>query len=166
MAFSVTNFKSDALQGGGYRPTLFEVQLTYGGTNFRYLCQSTSVPAMTMGVIEVPYFGRKIKMAGDRTYAEWTTTVMVEEGFGARDWLEQWSMDINQGDTNVRNIVGEDYKQDIQILLYNKQGGVIREYDLIGCWPSDVGTIELDWNNTDQMATYQVTWAFDYMNKP
>lgn len=165
MAFSVTEFKSRGLQRGGYRPALFEVRVTYIGQEFSFLCQSTNVPAMTMGVIEVPYFGRKIKIAGDRTYAEWTTTVMVEEDFAARNALEQWQMDINRGDSNVRALVNEEYKREAQVRLYGKAGNVIRTYNLAGCWPSDVGTIELDWNTTDTIGTYTVTWAFDFMNE-
>lgn len=166
MAFSVTDFKSQAIQSGGYRPALFEVEVTYVGNQFNFLCQASQVPAMTMGVIEVPYFGRKVKVAGDRTYAEWTTTVMIEEDFGARDVLEQWQMDINQGDTNVRTLFNEGYKQPAKIMLYGKNGSVLRTYQLEGCWPTDVGTVELDWNTTDTIGTYTVTWAFDFMNKP
>lgn len=165
MAINVDRFKSGAIKRGGYRPSLFEVQITYASNQINFLAQSTQVPAMTMGVIEVPYMGRKIKVAGDRTYAEWTTTVMVEEDFGLRDTLERWQMDINQAEANTRALVGEQYKKDAQIFLFDKQGGIARQYDLIGLWPSDVGTIELDWNTTDTIATYQVTWAFDYMDK-
>lgn len=166
MPFSVTDFKSTAIQAGGYRPSLFEVEVTYVGNQFNFLCQASQVPAMTMGVIEVPYFGRKIKVAGDRTYAEWTTTVMLEEDFGARDVLEQWQMDMNMGDTNIRALVNEGYKQPATVKLYGKDGSVIREYTLEGCWPSEVGTVELDWNTTDTIGTYTVTWAFDFMLKP
>jgi hypothetical protein len=165
MAFSVTDFKSSAIQKGGFRPALFEVQVTYVGNQFNFLCQSTQVPAMTMGVIEVPYFGRKIKIAGDRTFAEWTTTAMIEEDFGARDALEQWSTDINIPDSNVRTLFNEGYKQVAEVILYGKDGSPLRTYTLEGCWPSDVGTIELDWNTTDTIGTYTVTWAFDYMLK-
>lgn len=165
MAFSVTAFKSRGLQRGGYRPALFEVQVTYIGREFSFLCQSSNVPALSMGMIEVPYFGRKIKIAGDRTYADWSTTVMVEEDFAARDALEQWSMDINRGDSNVRALVNEEYKKEALVKLYGKAGNVIRTYRLVGCWPTEVGSIELDWNTTDTIGTYTVTWAFDFMNE-
>lgn len=165
MAFSVTSFKSQGLQRGGYRPALFEVRVSHIGQEFSLLAQSTNVPALTMGVIEVPYFGRKIKVAGDRTYAEWTTTVMVEEDFSARGALEQWQMDMNRGASNVRTLINEEYKKEAEVLLYGKAGNVIRTYKLIGCWPTDVGTIELDWNTTDTIGTYTVTWAFDFMEE-
>jgi hypothetical protein len=166
MTFSVTSFKSNALQRGGFRPTLFEVVFGKAGNQFSYMCQATNVPAFTVGVIEVPYFGRKIKIAGDRTYAEWTTTVMIDEDFTTRDIIEKWSMDINRGDTNRRTLFNEAYKEDVDINLYSKAGNKLRTYKLIGAWPIDVGPIELDWNTTDTVSTYTVSWAFDFMNKP
>ena len=54
--------------------------------------------------------------------------------------------------------------EDATIKLYGKTGSKLREYTLVGCWPSDVGTIELDWNTTDTIGTYTVTWSFDYFN--
>ena len=164
MAFSIDSFKGGAIQAGGYRPALFEAQVTRAGNSMNFLCQATQVPAMTMGVIEVPYFGRKIKVAGDRTYAEWTTTIMIEEDFGLRAELENWQEQINSAAGNTRAEVFEAYKSEAEILMYGKGGGgAIRTYKLQGCWPTDVGTIELDWNTTDTIGTYTVTWAFDVM---
>lgn len=165
MAFSVTDFKARGLPRGGYRPSLFEVQIPGRlGQEFNFLAQASNVPAMTVGTIEVPYFGRQIKIAGNRTYAEWSTTVMVEEDFRIRDQLERWSMRINRGDSNIRAEVNEEYKEDAQVLLYGKNGTVIRRYNLVGLWPSEVGTIELSWDSTE-IGTYTVTWAFDFMNE-
>ena len=165
MSFSVSAFKSRALTRGGYRPALFEARVTYAGNDFNFLCQATNVPAMTVGMYEVPYFGRKIKVAGDRTFAEWTTTLMEDESFSVRSRLEQWSMDINRGDSNERTLFNEQYKKPAEIILFGKAGSPIRTYTLEGCWPSEVGSIELDWNTTDTIATYTVTWAFDWMNE-
>jgi len=165
MAFSVTDFKSRGLPRGGYRPSLFEVQIPGRlGQDFNFLAQTSNVPAMTVEQIIVPYFGRQIKIAGNRTYAEWSTTVMVEEDFSVRDQLERWSMAINQGDTNIRDEFNEEYKEDAQVLLYSKNGSVIRRYNLVGLWPQEVGTIELSWESTE-IGTYEVTWAFDFMNE-
>ena len=165
MAFSVTDFKARGLPRGGYRPSLFEVQVPGRlGQDFNFLARTSNVPAMTVEQIVVPYFGRQIKIAGNRTYAEWTTTVMLEEDFSVRDQLEQWSMQINRGDTNIRAEVNEEYKEDAQVLLYGKNGTVLRRYNLVGLWPQEVGTIELDWES-GEIGTYDVTWAFDFMNE-
>jgi hypothetical protein len=165
MPFSLQNFRNQALAQGGYRPSLFEVQVDTLGEEFNLLCMSSQVPTFTTGIIEVPYFGRKIKVAGDRTFQEWTTTVMLEEDFSQRQILEDWAQQINAHDTGQRDggFFAEAYKKAATIKMYGKTGDKIREYELEGCWPTDVGTIELDWNTNDTIGTYTVTWAFDYM---
>lgn len=168
MAFNLQEFKQNAISAGGFRPALFEVRAPalLGGSPFSFLCMSTQVPAFTHGVIEVPYFGRKIKIAGDRTYTEWTTTLMIEEDFGVRDSLEAWADQINDPVSGQRTFgAPEDYKNEMEVILYGKTGEAKRTYNLEGCWPTDVGTIELDWNTTDTIGTYTVTWAFDNMPK-
>jgi len=59
MPFNVQKFKDQALSQGGYRPSLFEVQVNTLGEEFNLLCMSSNVPAFTTGIIEVPYFGLK-----------------------------------------------------------------------------------------------------------
>lgn len=165
MAFNLSTFKTGALPLGGFRPTLFEVRETSRlGAQASLLCQATQVPAFTMGVIEAPYFGRKIKMAGDRTYAEWTTTVLMDETFDVRRELEDWNLAMNTAETNLRTEIAGAYKEDVQVILYGKQGNAVREYNLIGCWPMEIGPIELDWNTTNELSIYQVTWQFDFMD--
>lgn len=161
--FNIEKFKKRALQSGGYRPALFDVQVPTLGEEFNFLCMSTQVPTFTTGIIEVPYFGRKVKIAGDRTFAEWTTTVMIEEDFSQRRALEAWAEKINSAVENKRAYDNpEDYKENAYVALYKKAGDVAQSYTLQGCWPSDIGTIELDWNTTDTIGIYTVTWAFDY----
>lgn len=163
MAFNIDVFKDAALGQGGYRPALFDVTVTTLGEEFNWLCMSSQVPAYTTGIIEVPYFGRKIKIAGDRTYAEWSTTIMIEEDFSQRRILEAWAEKINAAKANTRGYGSpEDYKEDATVTLYKKQGQPAQTYKLVGCWPQDIGTVELDWNTTDTIGTYTVTWAFDY----
>lgn len=163
MSFSVSAFKAGGLPDGGFRPTLFEVTVPRATQRFSLTCQTSQVPGMTTGVIEVPYFGRKIKIAGDRTFAEWTTTAMLEESFTARREIEEWARQINDGPSNVRSELNEQYKEEVDVVLFKKDGSPAITYKLVGCWPSDVGAIELDWGTNDTVGTYTVTWAFDYM---
>lgn len=163
MAFNIDNFKRNALSQGGFRPALFDVQVNTLGEEFNFLCMSSQVPSYTTGIIEAPYFGRKVKIAGDRVFQEWTTTVMIEEDFSQRRVLENWAEQINSAVGNVRAYGSpEDYKEDAIVTLYKKQGSPAQTYTLQGCWPSDIGTIELDWNTTDTIGLYTVTWAFDF----
>lgn len=180
MAFSIQQFKSNGLIFGGARPSLFEVILALPGSGsdvadkFRFLCSAAQLPAMSSGVIEVPYFGRKTKIAGEPQFADWNCNIMNDEDFLIRDALERWKNDMNTLETNLRlpvqgnqsgQIQGgiEGYKNvDAQIFQYGKTGNVIRSYKMIGVWPSNIEAINLDWERTNTIETFAVTFSYDY----
>ena len=90
MAFNIDQFKATGLNNGGVRPSLFQVVMTgvpsqeVGFTDkFTFTCKASTIPASTIQQIEIPYFGRQIKLAGDRTFAPWTVTVMNDEDFNS-----------------------------------------------------------------------------------
>ena len=160
MPFNISNFKANGLNFGGARPTLFEVQIPRLGAGSEFMVQAAQIPSATIGPIEVPYFGRKVKIAGDRTYVEWTTTVLNDEDFAIRHALENWVQGINHNIGNVRT--DNDYKQDGTVRQFAKNGQLIREYLFVGLFPSEISTIELDWNTVDTIETFTVTWQYDY----
>lgn len=169
MAFNVQEIRSQ-LVGGGARPSLFQVTLqnpvnATGDIKSSFMVQAAQIPASTMGIIEVPYFGRKVKIAGDRTFAEWTVTVINDEDFLIRNALEQWSNAINTHETNIRQLGSASpllYKAQAQVTQFSKSGTAIREYTFQGMFPSEIGAIELDWNTTDTLETFQVTFQYDW----
>jgi len=166
MSFNVSKFKENLI-GEGARNTLFQVNIpSLGGDigmpDTTFLCKAASLPASTIGMIEVPYFGRKIKVAGDRTFADWTTTIINLENFEIRDALMNWMNQINRHEANIRNSVDFNYKKDITVTQYKKDGNNAREYTLVNCWPAEVAAIDVDWNNTDTIEDFTVTWHYDY----
>ena len=71
MAFNINEIRSQ-LTLGGASPPLFQCNITNpansaGDLKTPFMVRATQVPAATQGFIEVPYFGRKKKIAGDRT---------------------------------------------------------------------------------------------------
>ena len=87
---------TNALQGGGARANQFQVTMSGGGATgiqsrgFSFLCRSAQIPALTIGEIAVPYRGRQVFLAGDRTYDAWTVTIMNDRSYGVRGQLESW----------------------------------------------------------------------------
>jgi len=181
MPFNIQDFKAAGLSYGGARSSLFEVEMSApagvgtGGELARltFLARAAQIPAMTIDPVEVPYFGRKIKLAGDRTFADWTITVMNDEDFAIRSMFENWSNKINALISN-RNSAGsfpEDYKVDALVKQYgkagrdsafSKDGGVIRAYKFVGIFPTTIDAIALDWDNTNAIQTFDVTFSYDY----
>jgi len=169
MAFNISEIRSQ-LQFGGARPALFQVQITNpvnGAADLKvpFMVQAAALPASTVAAFDVPYFGRKLKVAGDRTFEDWTVTVINDEDFLIRNAMEQWMHSINTHETNVREFASASplfYKTDAQITQFSKTGVPLREYTFRGMFPNNVAAITVDWNTTDTIETFDVTFSFDY----
>ena len=173
MAFRISDIRG-ALTGGGARPTLFQVELTSRFDSdlvqlTPFLVQSTQLPSSTINPIDVPYFGRKIRVAGDRTFDAWTVTVLNDEDFKIRHYLERWHNFINGLSSNL-NTTGssapENYKSQATIKQYGKSNATqpIREYSIYGLFPTEISTIDLDWNATDTIETFSITFVYDWFD--
>ena len=173
MPFNISTFKSNGLVYGGARPSLFNVFLSVppgiGIDNvsvdkFRFVCRTAELPESRVGEIEVPYFGRRIKVAGERVFADWAVTVMNDEDFSVRAMFEKWSNAINRMVSNVRDpgIATENYKVDLQVKQYSKDGEEIRSYLLVGAFPTQIGPIGLNWESANAIEEFSVNFAYDY----
>lgn len=168
MAFNINEIKSQ-LTFGGARPTLFSVRIfnpanQVADIKTQFMVQTAQIPSSTIAPIEVSYFGRRIKLAGDRSYDTWTVTVMNDEDFLIRNAMEQWSNAINGSQTNLRGFGGSQpslYKSQAQVVQYSRTGRPIREYQFNGLFPLEISPIELDWGATDTIETFSVTFAYD-----
>lgn len=164
MAFNINEMRSQ-LTYGGARQNLFQVQInnpanSAGDAKTRFMCQAAQLPGSDLGVIPVFYFGRQMKLAGDRTFAEWTVTIINDEDFLIRNAMEEWSNAINRLQRNVREI--NRYKSQAQVTQFSKDGSKLRTYEFNGIFPSNISPIEMDWSTTDQIELFQVTFQYDY----
>lgn len=176
MSFNINNFKASGLQYGGARSSLFEIQLaTPGGLNLNqnsrskvtFLCEAAELPGSSIGAISIPYFGRQIKMAGDRTFQDWSITVINDEDFAVRALLETWHNSLNTLAGNKRLVTSPSaavgYKSDGTVVTqFGKGGEVIRQYEFHGLFPTDISAISLSWDNTNQIERFNCTFTYDY----
>jgi hypothetical protein len=171
MAFNISTFQSKLKQGGA-RPTLFEVLLTpppalsLGDfTEFRFMIQATSLPESQIDSIPVPYFGRTIKVAGDRKFQDWSVSVLNDEDFAVRTAMERWHNSVNSLETNLnlaQSSAPANYKVDSTVTQFSKLGTPLRSYKFKGLFPVNIGSIELSWASTDQIETFPITFSYDY----
>lgn len=169
MAFNVSTFRANGLAQGGARPTQFEVYIfppfgSNASKNLQFLCRATQIPPAPLDSIPVPYFGRKIKIAGDRDFPDWTVSILNDESFDIRVMMESWSNRINMMVSNTMDpsMFPLVYKSTAKVLQYGKTGNVIRAYDFIGIFPTNVDAIGLDWDQTNTIEQFDVTFAYDY----
>lgn len=175
--FNVERFKAE-LTNGGARPNQFAVQLTFPNyvsgraaavTKSPFLVTVAELPGQTIGVAPVYYRGRLIKMAGDREFAPFTCTVINDSGFTIRTAMEQWMNGIE----NVANKTGalqpSQYQTDMFVSQLDRNGSVLKQYKLIGAFPTDISAVGLDFGSNDQLSTFQVSFqyqSFEFSNNP
>jgi hypothetical protein len=160
------------LSGGGARANQFQVQITTAPpattltTNqFTFLCRSAQIPAQTIGEVAVPYRGRQVFVAGDRTFDAWTTTVFSDAGWGIRGALEKWSdaiQDMGEMSTGLTNPAA--YYGEAKVTQMDRNDEPINEYTLYQIWPQTVDPIDLAYDTNDAVMEFGVTWRFNYMD--
>src|SRR6056300_428571 len=163
----VDDFKSK-LRGGGARPNLFQVTINYPGfangdaelTSF--LCEAAELPGSTFGQIPVPFRGRVLKMAGDRTFPEWTTTIINDTDFAIRNAIERWMNGINSHSENSGLSTPIEYEADLKVEQLDRNGDKLKTYNFRGAYPQDLSPIALSYEANDQIERFSCTWAFQY----
>ena len=115
-----------------------------------------------MNVIEVPFRGRQLKIAGDRTFESWTVTVLNDTDFNVRDAMERWMNGINahQNNTGLTNPV--DYQSDLVVEQLDRDESVIKTYNFRGCFPINVGDIDVSYDTVDAVEEFTVEFAVQY----
>ena len=186
MAFSSIDVLKDQL-GLGSRANLFEVTLDFPtssainapdswegpdadtigatGTNVTILVKAAQIPAFTVGTIEVPYkAGRRIKLPGDRTFADWTITVINDEEHVARRAFTAWIDLISRGNYNSPSKSGaKDYLRNLSVSQLKASGNTQRVYKLINAFPTDVSAIDLSMDSTDTLSEFTVNFQYQYL---
>lgn len=173
MAFNVAEFRANMI-GDGARPNLFSVSLVFptivtGGADasrkVTFMAKGAQLPGSTIGTVPVYYFGREMKLAGNRTFPDWTLQIINDEDFTIRNSLESWMNLINSHGGNIRdpqakNVVG--YSADATVIQYGKTGDVLKTYKFVGIFPLDVAPIDLDWGSNDTIEEYSTTFAYQW----
>lgn len=165
MAFNIETFRSNGLAPAGdfYRSNLFHAEITGHGfdNNFTFLCKAAQLPASTVEAIEVPYQNRIVKLAGDRTFDDWTITVLNDQDFKYRGLFEAWMNDINTHIDSLSQAPAE-YKTTMAITPYTRDDTAIGSYFFHGAFPTNVEAIDVAWESGAQANEYSVTIAYDY----
>ena len=188
---NINDFKA-VMQGGGARANQFQVTMPFPGYSttggetrvMSFLTRASNLPGMTLGEIAVPFRGRQLYIAGDRTFEPWSVTVVNDGQFGIRKAFETWSRGINALTENVSQLgFGDDnpgYCVDLEVFQLGRdqqkpnktpqsmtaQGRdgmeVIRAYKFYDAWPSSLSAIDLSYESNDQIEEFTVEFQYNY----
>ena len=163
----VDDFKSK-LKGGGARPNLFNCKLNFptfalGDAELTsFMVKGAQLPSSNVTPITVPFRGRQLKIAGDRTFEEWTVTVINDTGFEVRNAMERWMNGINSHNANTGFNDPADYQTDLTVDQLDKDGLVIKSYQFRSCFPTVISAIDLNYDTVDTIEEFTVTFQVQY----
>ncbi len=156
------------LVGGGARPNLFKVTMNFPSyvtadvSLASYMCKAASLPASTIAPIPVPFRGRQLQIAGDRTFEPWNITVINDTDFNVRNSFEQWMNGINQHEENTGLTQPSSYMADMIVEQLDKDGTVKKKYDIRGTFPTSLGAIELAYTDENTIEEFTVELQVQY----
>lgn len=150
---------------GAARPTLFKVSGLGASRKLEFMCKAAQIPQSQVGIIEVPHMGRKIKIPGDRTFEPWNLTIINDRDFEIRKHFEDWSGRINHHKDNTGETNPESIKYDGYVSQLDESGKTIARYRFVGCWPSEVGAIDLAKDANDTLEEFPVILQYDYWER-
>jgi len=188
---NISQFKSQ-LTGGGVRPNLFEVDINFpaavGSTfefmsnsdtpsaedvpisndglpdRFPFMIKAANLPASNITPVEVPFRGRILKVAGERTFDTWTVTVLNDADFQIRTAMEQWMNGISRLSNGSGEVNPSDYTANADVTQLDRNGNSLRKYNFVGLFPTNVSEIALSMDTTDTIEEFTVEFQVLYWN--
>ena len=165
--------------GQGVKPNMFMVDVNFPGSlsksaddleTTNIMCKSAALPGSNLGVIEVPFRGTTVKIAGDRTFDTWTVTFFNDKDFKLRAFFEEWANKINTHEANTSELFTPNnstgYTADLKVKQLEKDdtttGSILRQYTLFYCFPTNVSQIDLAYDSNDQIEEFTVEWQYSY----
>ena len=167
---NIDDFKANLI-GGGARANQFRVTISPPpgiaiGLDVRrtsFLVQSAQLPAMTLGEVEVAFRGRKIYVAGDRSFeGTWNATVINDTDFMIRNAMERWNNGINDLADNTGITTPADYQSDLVVEQLDRDDTVLKSYIFRSAWPISVAAIELNSDAATTIEEFEVTWRYQH----
>ncbi|AON98276.1 tail tube monomer [Synechococcus phage S-RIM2] len=180
---TIDDFKAN-VAGDFARPNLFQVDLNFpqGVINNaalielgKFTVRAANLPSSQIGVIEVPFRGRTLKIAGDRTFEPWTVTIQNDSGFVLRSAFELWASSIqayNENFTSAGGLGDADdatgYFADMTVhqLARDVKDGespkILKSYKFYNVFPSNIAAIDLDFGNNDAIEEFTVELQTQY----
>ena len=168
---SIENFKS-ALANGGVRPTMFSVEITFPQIvvsnqpelteKAQFLVKAATLPGSVVGVIDVPFRGRRLKVSGDRTFNDWQTTIINDTDFKLRKAMEKWAEVVQNHNFAIGENEIDNYFGTAEVRQLDRQGKQLRLYQFNGIWPNTIGDIPLAFDAFDTIEEYDVNFCVQY----
>ena len=166
---NINDFKS-RLRGGGARLNQFKVTLPFPGyaatggetSDLAFLCTAAGMPGMAIPAIKIPFRGRSLQIAGDRTFENWKITVLNDTDFKLYRAFERWMNGINNMSDNEGIANPADYQVDAFVDQLDRNGTTLKSYTYRGIFPVELTGFEMSYAESTEIEKFDVTFAIQY----
>ena len=161
---TINQFKANLI-GAGPRANRFKVFIPRLPGGQEFLVQTASLPGQTIGETPILYQGMTVKLAGDRTFENWTTGVYNDNDFSIRSAVEEWMSEIVPLDSS-NGTVGYEYMADrATVSQLDRADNIIATYEFFNMCPSVLAAITLDSAGADAVEAFDITWSFSHFER-
>lgn len=170
---NISDFKARMISGGA-RSNQFKVNVSFpagidtgsAGQNLQFLAKSATLPSSTLADVAVGYRGRTVHFAGEREFQPWTIEIYNDNDFNMRNVFERWVDMMQNAATTSGMMYPMGYQTQMQVWQLDRSERVVKEYNFVDAFPIDVGQIQLDWDQNNQIEIFPVTFQYNYWTSP
>lgn len=159
-SLNITDFKGSFKSGA--RPNLYKVLMGRLGADIEFLAKGSSLPASTIGNIDVPYLGRQIKVPGNRIFEPWIVTIFNDIDFQIRHLVTMWMDEINGHQSNLGKAEVRDVYSDAEVHQLGRDGETLSTYHIVDMYPTEMSAIDLAYDANDTVEEFTVTFEMNY----
>ena len=161
---TINQFKAN-LVGAGPRNNRFEIFIPRAGNKIQFLCKTASLPSQAIATTEMKWKGLTVKLAGDRTFEDWTVGIYNDTEWSARTAIEDW-MESIVAKASTLGPVGYEYMVDkATVTQLGRDDSVIATYEFYNMWPNSIGAVDLDSEGGDAVETFDVAFSFSHFER-
>jgi hypothetical protein len=146
------------------RPSHFKVSCPdriQGADSF--FVKAASLPAATLNTIEVPYYGRKVRIPSTRTFDTWNITVIygTDGTHNIRSQFETWLAEVQGPEDHF--LADNSVLSDWEVTLLNPTDSTAHKtIKMVGCYPAELGSIDLNQETSDSLSEFTATMRYTY----
>ena len=161
---TIDQFKAQLI-GGGPRAIRFKIFIPRAGSKIEFLASAGQIPSAQIGLVEQPFRVHVLKLAGDRTFEPWTVTIINDIEFSSRSALELWQQDIQEFDGGNGATTTDYMLSRAFVEQLHKDDSVLARYEFFNMFPTNIGPIELNYETTDSLETFDVEFQFSHWER-
>jgi hypothetical protein len=135
-----------------------------GGKSLDVMCKGASIPAKTIGTIEVFNQGRKIVVAGDAEFeSSWALTFWATQDHLLRKGFETWLDAIDNFSEHKREVSDYTYMTTAQVAqLSTSDNSETAVYEFHNLFPTNISALDLADDANDEILEFEVEFAYSH----